>query len=119
LRVRAHQNKTPRKDRKMSLANFRSYQLSLQFYRAVLPLRLPAHLRDQLLRAASSVSLNLAEGSAKATLADRLRFYRISLGSQRECVAVLDLLAKPEPEIARLCDHLGGHLYRLVHSPKA
>ena len=103
----------------MSLANFRSYQLSLQFYRHVLPLRLPTHLRDQLLRAASSIGLNLAEGSAKPTLADRLRFCRISLGSQRECVAILDLLAEPKSAIASLCDQLGAHIYRLVHSPKA
>jgi four helix bundle protein len=103
----------------MSLANFRTYQLSIQFYREVLPLRLPSHLRDQLLRATSSITLNLAEGSAKGTLPDRLRFYRISLGSQRECAAILALLPEPHAAISSLCDQLGAHVYKLVHSPRA
>ena len=102
-----------------SLANFRSYQLAVQFYREALKLKLPSHLRDQMARASSSVVLNLAEGSAKGTIRDRVRFYRIALGSQRECFAILDLLVEKPVHIANLCDQLGGHIYRLVHSPKA
>lgn len=103
----------------MSLANFRSYQLSIQFYREASQVKLPYHLRDQFVRAASSITLNLAEGSAKGTAKDRLRFYRIAFGSQRECAAVLDLVQQPELRIAALCDQLGAHLYRLVHSGAA
>lgn len=103
----------------MSLANFRSYQLAVQFYREATQVKLPYHLHDQFLRAASSIALNLAEGSAKGTPKDRTRFYRIALGSQRECSAVLDLVTQPrQPEIkiSGLCDQLGAHLYKLVHS---
>lgn len=100
----------------MSLSNFRTYQLSLQFYRQAATLKLPSHLRDQMLRASSSVCLNLAEGSAKGTVKDRLRFYRIALGSQRECSAILELSFSISTEPTKLCDQLGAHLYRLVHS---
>lgn len=93
----------------MSLANFRSYQLAVGFYREATHVKLPYQLRDQFLRAASSIALNLAEGSAKGTAPDRLRFYRIALGSQRECAAVLDLITQPEIKIVGLCDQLGGH----------
>lgn len=100
----------------MSLSNFRSYQLSIRFYREALRLKLPSHLRDQMLRASSSVVLNLSEGSAKGTVKDRARFYRIALGSQRECAAILELLPQCELEVASLCDQLGAHVYRLVHA---
>ena len=100
----------------MSLASFRSYQLSIEFYREATKVKLPYHLRDQFVRAASSITLNLAEGSAKGTPKDRARIYRIALGSQRECLAVLDLITQPEIGISGLCDQLGAHLYKLVHS---
>ncbi len=38
---------------------FRSYDLAVELYRRCKPLLLPAHLKDQLLRASSSVVLNL------------------------------------------------------------
>ncbi len=69
-----------------------------------------------MLRAASSVVLNLAEGSARATHADRLRFYRIALSSQRECTAILAIAPNMNPSVVQLCDRLGGHLYRLAKS---
>ena len=100
----------------MSLSNFRTYQLAVQFHREVLRTKCPSYLRDQFLRASSSVALNLAEGSAKPTEKDRLRFYLIALGSLRECQAILDLMPKPEPQIIAIADQLGAHLYRLVHS---
>ena len=74
------------------LHTFRSYQLAVQFYRLAVGVRAPRHLKDQLHRAASSVALNLSEGSAKTSDADRRRFYEIALGSCRECEAVVELL---------------------------
>ena len=90
----------------MKLSDFRSYQLALQFYRLCSEVRCPAHLRDQLLRAASSVALNLAEGSAKASLRDRQRFYSIAMASARECQAVLDLVPTAAPEVRAAADAL-------------
>ncbi|MCE9578420.1 MAG: four helix bundle protein [Deltaproteobacteria bacterium] len=49
-------------------------------------------LGDQLVRAASSVVLNLAEGSQRRG-ADRAHFYRIAAGSAAEVRGVLDAAA--------------------------
>ena len=98
------------------LQNFRSYQLSLQLYRECRDLRLPHHLKDQLMRAASSISLNLAEGSAKTTGKDRRRFYTIAFASLREVQAIIDLEGEALSAIHGQADVLGAHLYRLCRS---
>ncbi len=99
----------------MSLKNFKTYQLALRFYKTTKP-KGPPNLRDQFQRAASSVVLNLAEGSAKPTQADRRRFYHMALGSQRECAAILEMLDNSN-EAASLCDELGACLFTLAKSP--
>ena len=99
------------------LQNFRSYQLSLQLYRECRELRLPHHLKDQLVRAASSISLNLAEGSAKPASKERRRFYTIAFASLREVQAVIDLEGESLASIRGQADVLGAHLYRLCRGP--
>ena len=47
---------------------------------------------DQLDRASTSTSLNIAEGNGKFTGADRCRFFDIARGSALECAASLDVL---------------------------
>jgi four helix bundle protein len=101
----------------MGLSSFRSYKLAVAFYEKAEGLKAPPHLRSQMLRASSGIVLNLAEGSARGTTADRIRFYRIALGSQRECTAILDLIPNRPKEVRDLCDQLGAHLFRLVNSP--
>jgi four helix bundle protein len=98
------------------LAHFRTYQLAVQLHAACRALRLPAYLRSQLLRAASSVALNLAEGSAKPTAKDQARFYSIALGSLRECQAVLQLADLESAAVAKAADRLGAHLFCLIRS---
>lgn len=73
------------------LDNFRTYKLAVKLYREVSTLPMPRHLKDQLLRAASSVVLNLAEGDGKRTSKDRRRFFEIAWGSLQEVTAILDL----------------------------
>ena len=98
------------------MRSFRTYDLAVRFYRAVVPLSLPSHLRSQMLRAASSVPLNLQEGSARGTFKDRVHFYRIAYASFREAKAVLDLVdLTPSAEFLDLADHLGACLYKLVN----
>src|SRR5688500_2430991 len=56
-------------------------------------------VRDQLDRASTSVSLNIAEGNGKYAPKDRCRFFDIAHGSSLECAAGLDVLvAKQEAD---------------------
>ena len=96
------------------LHQFRSYQLAVLFYREAVAQSAPRHLKDQLVRAASSVALNLSEGSAKSSPADRRRFYEIALGSCRECEAIVELLQPGSKRLVEPVDKLARHLYKLV-----
>jgi four helix bundle protein len=49
-------------------------------------------LRNQLDRASTSVTLNIAEGNGKFSPKDRCRFFDTSHGSALECAAALDIL---------------------------
>ncbi len=99
------------------LDGFRTYHLAKEMYGRCKKVPAPSYERDQLLRAALSVVLNLAEGSAKPTNKERRRFYGISLASLREVQAMLDIL-KAKPEFG-LADQIGACLYRLARSPDA
>jgi four helix bundle protein len=55
-----------------------------------LPTKLAA--RDQLDRASTSVPLNIAEGNAKFSIADRARYVQSAVGSAVESAACLDVL---------------------------
>ena len=94
--------------------NFRSLELAVEFYRECSKLRLKAHLKDQLERAALSIALNLAEGAAKPTRADQARFFAMSYGSARECQALLRIIG--EEALFAKADAIGAHIYRLRKS---
>ena len=76
-----------------SLETFDVYRVSLQACCecAHLVPTLGAILRDQLLRASSSVVLNVAEGFGSSSRGVKRRHYEIARGSATECIAVLDL----------------------------
>jgi four helix bundle protein len=97
------------------LENFRTYQLAVQLHKDCKAKPLPHYLKDQLLRASSSVALNLAEGSARATVKDRKRFYTIAFASLREVQALIDLEESLDP-LKVSADLLGAHLYKLIRS---
>jgi four helix bundle protein len=67
---------------------------------------LERYVRDQLGRASYSIILNIAEGSAKKTNADRRHFFTVSRGSLFECVAIIDLL------------HQEGKVDNIIYSKK-
>ena len=98
------------------LKNFKTFELSVKFYRECEKLRLPVHLKNQLSKASSSVSLNLAEGSGKPTNKDQLRFYYIAMGSLRECQSILVLANLNKNNSYKIADCLGASLYRLIQS---
>jgi four helix bundle protein len=95
---------------------FRTLELAVEFSNAVKRLRIEGHLRDQLLRAASSIALNLAEGNAKFSEKEKKRFYKIAYGSLKECQVALRLLDVTVPQLSQQADHLGASLYRLIGS---
>ena len=73
-----------------------AYQRSVEFVAWIGPLLegLPAKLAvcDQLDRASTSVSLNIAEGNGKYTAPDRSRYLDTARGSALECAACLDVM---------------------------
>ena len=96
------------------MKDFRTFNLAVTFYREARCLQLPAHLRDQLSRAASSIALNCAEARGKDSLKDQLRYFRIAMGSVRESQAVLILADLDAAPIWMTLDRVAASLYRLI-----
>lgn len=101
-------------------------ELSIELVHTLRPLALKvqqhdSNLASQLWRAASSISLNLAEGGMRAGK-DRLHHWRIAAGSAAETRAALRVagawgyvdLATSEPAL-RILDHLLGKIWGLTH----
>lgn len=97
------------------ISKFKTYQMSLELYSACEKLKLPSFLKLQLLRAASSVTLNMAEASGRKNPRERKQFFAISLGSLREVRAVIDLSKQSTPWLDDKIDHIGACLYKLSH----
>jgi four helix bundle protein len=72
------------------------YRASIDFLRvsARIGSRLPRgerEMKDQLRRAAMSISLNIGEGAGRTGQQDSARFFAIARGSAMECSAVMDV----------------------------
>ncbi len=81
----------------LSFQNLDVYQRSIDFLALTVAIgaeqpRGNAPLLDQLRRAATSITLNIAEGAGRIGKADAARTYAIARGSAMECAAVLDAL---------------------------
>ena len=50
-----------------------------------------AYLADQLLRAGTSVPLNIAEGAGEYSSNEKIRFYRMARRSATECASIIDV----------------------------
>ena len=96
------------------LNRFEAFQFAKRFHKLCKQLKVPKYLQDQLLRASSSVALNIAEGSGKRTQNDQKRFYSIALGSLRECQAILEIEDAGTKETSDAADQLGAILYTLA-----
>jgi four helix bundle protein len=78
------------------------YQLSLQYIDSIYTItdRLPAaenaNLKSQMRRAATSIALNIAEGSTSQTDAEQSRFLGMALRSLVETVACQDIIEHRE-----------------------
>lgn len=72
------------------------------------------HARDQLIRSAQSIPLNIAEGNGKRSRKDRSRFFEIARGSAMECAATLDVLVVTGAMAAEQIVPPKGLLHRVV-----
>ena len=95
----------------MIMKKFKTYQLAVSFYKNSRQLHLQEPIKNQFQKAALSIILNLAEGTAKPTVRDRRKFYYISLGSLREVQAILDIIG--HSQLIKEADQLAGYLYKL------
>lgn len=98
------------------MQTFKTLDLAINFYGMVEELKVSGNLRDQLLRAASSISLNLSEGNARGTAKDKRNFFQNAYASLRECQTVIKLLKIEDEALVKLADQLGAYLYKLVNS---
>lgn len=97
-----------------------AYRVALELHRALVPMargRELYSLRDQMLRAAESVVLNIAEGAGRVSPADKRRHYAIAAGSAMEVGASLELLRNRiaiTPDDYQACRALAIRLQRIL-----
>lgn len=78
------------------------YRRSVAFFRSATTIAAATRARDrnladQLRRAASSITLNIAEGAGEFRRKEKARLYRIALRSATECAGILDLIETMRP----------------------
>jgi four helix bundle protein len=85
--------------------------------------KLSGAISNQLQRASLSVPLNIAEGSAKFSRADRKNYFITARGSVFECVAILDILLDGQvinqqafESSAQKADELSRILYSMIRN---
>lgn len=98
------------------MKSFRTLDLSVEFYELSEKSELKGNLRDQLLRAASSISLNLSEGNSKRTAPEKKRFYQMAYSSSQECKTILKLAKANDLAIVDMADKLSAWIFKLLKS---
>ncbi|MFM8172202.1 MAG: four helix bundle protein, partial [Pirellulaceae bacterium] len=72
------------------------------------------HARDQWLRAAQSIPLNIAMGNGRRSLKDLARFLDIASGSALECAAIQDVLVTTKGSKVQDDASMKAMLHRIV-----
>src|SRR5580704_11286388 len=98
------------------MKKFRTLDLAIEFYEQAVNLKVTGHLRDQLLRAAASIPLNLSEGNAKSSVKEKKRFYQTAYGSVKECQTLFKMMKLSDEKIVATADYLGACIYKLIDS---
>ena len=93
------------------MANFRTFNLAVEFYKKCTGLKLENPMKNQFERAVLSICLNLSEGNTRFSKKDRRRFFIMALGSLREVQTIL--LLSNNFDLQKEADILGAHLYKL------
>ena len=76
--------------------------------------RARGNLADQLQRAASSITLNIAEGAGEYSPKEKARFYRMAKRSATECAAALDVAQRRDSIHPKLFASGRDLLFRIV-----
>ena len=96
----------------------RAFETSLRLLRAVRAAGIRDRvLRDQAVRAAKSVCLNIAEGAGRVTRADKARAYAIARGELTEALAAVEIAAATSdarPGAAAPVLSVGNELYAVL-----
>ncbi len=95
---------------------FRTLDLAIQFPDRADHLKITGHLKDQLLRASSSIALNLSEGNAKPSIKEKKRYYQTAYASLKECETIFKLAKIEDANLLKHTDHLGACLYKLTRT---
>lgn len=92
------------------------YQVARQFNALAVRLVPRGHreLRDQLTRAALSISLNIAESAGRRAPAEKAHFLTIARGSAMECAAIVDVLLSSAIAPVGLCREARRLLIRIA-----
>lgn len=98
------------------MQTFRTLELAIEFQTLTELSNIQGNLRNQLLRASSSIALNLAEGNAMFTVREKRRFFQTAFGSLRECQVIFRLAKCNDEKLLQTADHLAASLYKLVKS---
>jgi four helix bundle protein len=98
------------------MKTFRTLELAIEFHDQAEKIELVGNLRDQLLRASSSIALKLSEGNAKRTEKEKKRYYHTAYASCQECKTILRLAKVTDEEVVNTSDKLGAWLYNLMKS---
>jgi four helix bundle protein len=96
------------------MKTFLTLDLAEKFYHMSEKADIKGNLRDQLLRAASSIALNLAEGNAKRTEKEKKRYYQIAYASSQECKTILKLAKISDDLVIDTADKLSAWIYNLL-----
>jgi four helix bundle protein len=95
-----------------------AYRFAIQLLEQVQQMKVvDARLRDQLLRAAKSVCLNIAEGVGRFSNADKKRVYAIARGECCETAAAIDIArvtGECNPEQGHAARETAGRVYALL-----
>ena len=93
------------------MSSFKSLNLAIELYQECKKIKLNRAITDQLIRASSSVALNLAEGNQRFSTRDKRKFFNIALTSLREvqCIIKMENLKMIELK----AHQLGGMIYCL------
>ncbi|MBI3535182.1 MAG: four helix bundle protein [Deltaproteobacteria bacterium] len=71
-----------------------------------------------ILRASSSIVLNISEGYGRISKKDQRRFYSFAFGSTREVQSILDIIDEQRLDLIKTADNVAACLYCLLYPKK-